>query len=52
VRRRPFTDALGHGWTLLFPERHPYADGPDNDAGYLANADGFEVEPVADTSSP
>jgi catechol 2,3-dioxygenase-like lactoylglutathione lyase family enzyme len=43
------TDALGHGWTPLFPGLHPYAGGPDNYAGYLANADGFEVELVADT---
>src|SRR5215475_3406782 len=40
--------ALEHGWTLLFPERHPYAGGAGNYAGYLANADGFEVELVAD----
>jgi catechol 2,3-dioxygenase-like lactoylglutathione lyase family enzyme len=37
-----------HGWTLLFPEQHPYAGGPDHYAAYLSNADGFEVELVAE----
>jgi catechol 2,3-dioxygenase-like lactoylglutathione lyase family enzyme len=41
-------DALDHGWTLLFADRHPHAGGPGTHAGYLANADGFEVELVAD----
>ena len=36
-----------HGWTLLFPEAHPYAGGQDHYAAYLANTDGFEVELVA-----
>jgi catechol 2,3-dioxygenase-like lactoylglutathione lyase family enzyme len=36
-----------HGWTLLFPQAHPYAGGPDHYAAYLANTDGFEVELVA-----
>ena len=36
-----------HGWTLLFPETHPHAGGPDHYAAYLANAEGFEVELVA-----
>jgi hypothetical protein len=31
----------------LFPERHPYAGGPDHYAAYLEDADGFEVELVA-----
>ena len=35
------------GWTLLFPDRHPHAGGPDHYAAYLANTDGFEVELVA-----
>jgi catechol 2,3-dioxygenase-like lactoylglutathione lyase family enzyme len=35
------------GWTLLFPDQHPYAGGPDHYAAYLSNADGFEVELVA-----
>lgn len=38
----------GHGWTLLFPDRHPHAGGPDHYAAYLASTDGFEVELVAD----
>ncbi len=42
-------EAQRHGWTLLFPDRHPPAGGPDSYAGYLANADGFEVELVAST---
>ena len=40
-------DALHHGWTLMFPERHPHAGGPDHYAGYLENSDGFEIELVA-----
>jgi catechol 2,3-dioxygenase-like lactoylglutathione lyase family enzyme len=40
-------EALQHGWTLLFPDRHPHAGGPGTHAGYLANDDGFEVELVA-----
>jgi catechol 2,3-dioxygenase-like lactoylglutathione lyase family enzyme len=38
-----------HGWTLLFPEAHPYAGGKDHYAAYLTNSDGFEVELVANT---
>ncbi len=37
-----------HGWTLLFPGRHPFAGGPGHYAAYLANTDGFEAELVAD----
>jgi catechol 2,3-dioxygenase-like lactoylglutathione lyase family enzyme len=40
-------DGAANGWSLLFPERHPYAGGPDHYAAYLANTDGFEVELVA-----
>ncbi len=36
-----------HGWTLLFPDRHPHAGGPDHYAAYLSNSDGFEIELVA-----
>jgi len=39
--------APGHGWSLMFADRHPFAGGPDNYAAYLDNADGFEVELVA-----
>ncbi|MGH3151358.1 MAG: VOC family protein [Streptosporangiaceae bacterium] len=35
------------GWSLLFPDAHPHAGGPDHYAAYLANTDGFEVELVA-----
>lgn len=46
------TEALQHGWTLMFPDRHPYAGGPDSYAAYLEDASGFEVELVAqDVSS-
>lgn len=41
-------EATVHGWSLLFGDRHPYAGGPDHRAAYLADADGFEVELVAD----
>jgi hypothetical protein len=40
-------DAPAHGWSLLFPDRHPYAGGAEHYAGYLANSQGFEVELVA-----
>ena len=40
-------DGPAHGWTLLFPDRHPHAGGPDQYAAYLENADGYEVEIVA-----
>lgn len=39
----------GHGWSVLFADRHPYAGGPDTYAVYLAEPDGFEVEVVADS---
>lgn len=40
-------DAPAHGWRLLFPDRHPFAGGPDHRAAYLEDADGHEVELVA-----
>jgi len=40
--------ATDHGWTVLFPQAHPHAGGPDHYAAYLANTDGYEVELVAD----
>lgn len=40
--------APDHGWTLMFPDRHPHAGGPDHCAAYLENEDGFEVELVSD----
>lgn len=39
--------APAHGWTLLFPDIHPFAGGPEHCAAYLENDDGFEVELVA-----
>jgi catechol 2,3-dioxygenase-like lactoylglutathione lyase family enzyme len=39
-----------HGWRLLFPDRHPYAGGPEHYAAYLENGDGYEVELVAGTT--
>jgi len=49
---RPRVDELTvqaqqHGWTLLFPDRHPHAGGPDSYAAYLADDDGYEIELVA-----
>lgn len=45
------TAAAGdHGWTLLFPESHPHAGGPDHYAAYLTNTDGYEAELVATDS--
>jgi len=40
--------AGSHGWTLMFPDRHPHAGGEGHYAAYLENGDGFEVELVAD----
>ncbi len=40
-------EAPAHGWTLLFPGRHPFAGGPGHYAAYLANTDAFEAELVA-----
>ncbi|MBF4995451.1 reverse transcriptase-like protein [Arthrobacter gandavensis] len=40
--------AGSHGWTLMFPDRHPHAGGDGHYAAYLENGDGFEVELVAD----
>lgn len=43
--------AAGHGWTVLFSDKHPHAGGPDHYASYMENSDGFEVELVADDPS-
>ncbi len=40
--------AVSHGWRLMFTDRHPHAGGPDHYAAYLENAEGFEVELVAE----
>ncbi|MER7460920.1 VOC family protein [Micromonospora sp. NPDC126480] len=39
--------APAHGWSLLFPDRHPRAGGPGTYAAYLADDQGYEVELVA-----
>lgn len=33
-----------HGWSLLFPDRHPHAGGPQSYAAYLEDNWGYEVE--------
>ncbi len=45
-------DSQAHGWTLLFPQTHPWAGGPNHYAAYLVNADGFEAELVATEQEP
>ena len=40
--------APNHCWTLLFPEQHPHAGGPEQYAAYLTNTDEYEVELIAD----
>ncbi len=40
-------EAPEHGWRPLFAEAYPHAGGAQHYAGYLENADGFEVELVA-----
>lgn len=40
-----------HGWTLMFPDRHPFAGGEAHYAAYLENTGGFEVELVAPIAS-
>jgi catechol 2,3-dioxygenase-like lactoylglutathione lyase family enzyme len=37
-------EAPAHGWSLLFPDRHPYAGGKDSYAAYLEDNWGYEVE--------
>ncbi|GAA1942226.1 hypothetical protein GCM10009837_80420 [Streptomyces durmitorensis] len=43
---RLVAEAPGHGWSLLFPERHPFAGGEEHCAAYLEDGAGFEVELV------
>jgi catechol 2,3-dioxygenase-like lactoylglutathione lyase family enzyme len=45
---RLVAEGAQHGWSLLFPDRHPHAGGREHYAGYLENADGFEVELAAE----
>ena len=44
-------EAVGRGWTLMFPDRHPHAGGPQHYAAFLENTAGFEVELVAEPAS-
>jgi len=37
-----------HGWSELFAERYPHAGGPRHTALFVENAQGFEIEIVAD----
>jgi RimJ/RimL family protein N-acetyltransferase/catechol 2,3-dioxygenase-like lactoylglutathione lyase family enzyme len=37
----------GHGWSLMFADRHPHAGGPEHYAAFLEDEQGFEVEIVA-----
>ena len=37
-------ESAGHGWSLLFPDRHPRAGGPESYAAYLEDNWGYEVE--------
>jgi catechol 2,3-dioxygenase-like lactoylglutathione lyase family enzyme len=39
--------APGHGWSLMFADRHPYAGGPDHYAAYLEDGHGYEIELIA-----
>lgn len=41
-------EAPAHGWSLMCPDRHPYAGGTEHFAAYLESTAGFEVELVAD----
>ena len=41
-------EAPAHGWSLLFPDRHPFTGGPEHYAAYLEGRHGYEVELVAD----
>jgi catechol 2,3-dioxygenase-like lactoylglutathione lyase family enzyme len=40
--------APAHGWTLMFPDRHPHAGGPESYAAYLEDRDGYEAELVGE----
>lgn len=41
------SEAVEHGWTVLFGDRYPYAGGDDYYASYLTDSDGYEAEIVA-----
>lgn len=44
-----YRHAPEHGWHPLFADAYPHAGGPDHYAAYLEDAEGYEVELVADT---
>jgi catechol-2,3-dioxygenase len=44
-------EAAAHGWSELFGDRYPHASGADHTALYPENAEGFEVEVVADRAT-
>jgi catechol 2,3-dioxygenase-like lactoylglutathione lyase family enzyme len=39
-------EASEHGWTLMFPDRHPYAGGPEHCAGYIENSELVASQPA------
>ena len=41
-------EAVERGWTLMYPDRHPFAGGARHYAAYLEDEQGFEIELVAD----
>lgn len=49
---RLVAQAPQHEWSLLFPERHPYAGGPATCAAYLEDGYGYEVELVGTPVNP
>lgn len=49
---RLVAQAPEHEWSLLFPERHPYAGGSSTYAAHLEDGYGYEVELVATPADP
>lgn len=47
---RLVAESSANGWTLLFPDRHPHAGGPQSYSAYLSDGQGYEVELVASTA--
>ncbi|GAB3622269.1 hypothetical protein GCM10027418_03510 [Mariniluteicoccus endophyticus] len=41
-------DLGDHGWSEMFADRYPHAGGPQHTALFIENAEGFELEIVAD----
>jgi catechol 2,3-dioxygenase-like lactoylglutathione lyase family enzyme len=40
-------EVLARGWTLLYPERHPHAGGPDSYALFFEGPERLKLELVA-----